>query len=320
MSERSPRVWIDCDPGHDDAFALLFAARTCTVVGLSSVSGNVGLASTTRNARIVRDLAGLEAPLHAGAAGPLVGEPLHAPDVHGVSGLDGPALPEPRSPVDATPAAEAIVAATRREAGLWLIATGPLTNVALALRLDPELPERIAGISLMGGSRSFGNTTPAAEFNILADPEAADVVLRSGARIVMAGLDLTHQFRLGREHAASLADIPGVIGRFTSELLGFFLERYEQRSGLPSAPMHDPCSVLALTHPEAFERTPLHVVVELRGEHTRGMTLCDQRDMHHRGDANVEVLTHIDADAAWTHLRAALASYGETNAGGVSTA
>lgn len=320
MNEGGPRVWIDCDPGHDDAFALLLAARTCRVVGISSVSGNVGLASTTRNARIVRELAGLEVPLHAGAAGPLVGTPLHAPDVHGVSGLDGPLLPTPSEPVAALPAAQAIVDATRRDPGLWLVATGPLTNVALALRLDPELPERIAGISLMGGSRTFGNTTPAAEFNILADPEAADVVMRCGARIVMAGLDLTHQFRLGREHAASLAEIPGEIGRFTSELLGFFLERYEHRSGLPSAPMHDPCSVLALTDPELFERSALRVVVELRGEHTRGMTLCDQRDMRPREDANVDVLTRIDAEGAWSRLYSALASYAEAGEGDVASA
>lgn len=320
MSEGRPRVWIDCDPGHDDAFALLLAAQTCTVVGISSVSGNVGLASTTRNARIVRDLAGLDAPLHAGAAGPLVGEPLHAPDVHGDSGLDGPRLPEPRGPVESLHAAQAIVDATRRDRDLWVVATGPLTNVALALRLDPDLPERIAGISLMGGSRTFGNTTAAAEFNILADPEAADVVLRSGARIVMAGLDLTHQFRLGRDHAASLAEIPGEIGSFTAELLGFFLERYERRSGLPSAPMHDPCSVLALTDPDLFERSSLHVVVELRGAHTRGMTLCDQRGMHSRADANVEVLTRIDAEGAWSRLRAALASYTEAGAGDVTPA
>lgn len=310
MSRERPRVWIDCDPGHDDAFALLFAAHACSVAGVSSVSGNVGLASTTRNARIVCDLAGIDAPLHAGAAGPLVGEPLHAPDVHGDSGLDGPVLPAPRQPLAEAHAAHAIVEATRHEEGLWLVPTGPLTNVALALRLDPSLPERIAGISLMGGSRSFGNTTPAAEFNILADPEAADAVFRSGARIVMAGLDLTHRFRLGRDHVAALAAIPSEVGRFASELLGFFLERYEKRSGLPSAPMHDPCALLALSDPELFERTPLHVVVELAGRHTRGMTLCDQRDVHRRGRANAEVLTGIDAERAWDRLHDALASLG----------
>ncbi len=308
MSAARPRVWIDCDPGHDDAFALFLAARTCDVVGVSSVSGNVSLASTTRNARIVRDLAGLDAPLHRGAAGPLVGEPLHAPDIHGDSGLDGPVLPAPRGEVDPVPAAQAIVEATRREEGMWLVATGPLTNLALALRLDPGLVDRIAGISLMGGSRTGGNTTAAAEFNILADPEAADAVLRSDARVVMAGLDLTHQFRLGRDEVAELRALASPLAVFAADLLGFFLERYEHRSGQPSAPMHDPCAVLAVTDPELFERTPLNVVVELRGEHTRGMTLCDERDVHRRGTPNVEVLTRIDAPAAWTRLKGALAA------------
>jgi len=310
VSARPPRVWIDCDPGHDDAFALLLAARTCEVVGISTVSGNVALASTTRNAAIVRDLAGLSAPLHRGAAGPLVGTPLHAPDVHGHSGLDGPVLPEPVGRVEVLPAASAIVHAAHDADDLWLVATGPLTNLALALHLDPTLVERIAGISLMGGSRSFGNTSAAAEFNILADPEAADVVFRCGARIVMAGLDLTHQFRLGRDEVDQLAEIDGPVGRFASELLGFFLHAYERRSGRPSAPMHDPCAVLALTDPELFEREALSVTVELRGEHTRGMTLCDQRETERRAAPNVEVLTSIDAPAAWARLHGALAAYG----------
>ncbi|MDZ7707149.1 MAG: nucleoside hydrolase [Trueperaceae bacterium] len=308
MSAR-PRVLIDCDPGHDDAFALLFAARTCELVAISTVSGNVGIASTTRNALIVRDLAGLDVPVHRGAAGPLVGQPLHAPDIHGDSGLDGPVLPSPRGDVDPTPAAIAIVEAAKAHHDLWLVPTGPLTNVALAMRLDPELPRRIAGISLMGGSRTYGNTTAAAEFNILADPEAADVVFSSGARIVMAGLDLTHQFRLGRDEVEALHALGSEVGVFASELLGFFLDSYQRHSGRTSAPMHDPCAVLALTDPELFEREPLHVAVELRGVHTRGMTLCDQRDLERRREPNTEVLVRIDAVSARERLHQALAEY-----------
>ncbi len=309
MSETLPRVWLDCDPGHDDAFALLYAGQRTNLVGISTVSGNVGLTSTTRNARIVRDLAGWDVPLHAGAAGPLVGEPLHAPDIHGASGLDGPALPDPVGAVDPVPAVQAMLAASHAHDDLWLVPTGPLTNVALALRIDPSLAQRVAGISLMGGSRSYGNTTPAAEFNVLADPEAADVVFRSGAPIVMAGLDLTHQFRLGAEHVSDLDGHGGPVGRFTADLLRFFLAAYERRSGLPSAPMHDPCAVMILTRPDLFETEALHVDVELHGVHTRGMTLCDQRERHMRRDPNATVLTRIDADAAWQELLGALAAY-----------
>lgn len=306
-----PRVLLDCDPGHDDAFALLFAAQRCELVAVTTVSGNVPLASTTRNALRVCDVADLDVPVHAGAARPLVASPLHAEHIHGTSGLDGPADREPRRRAEAQPAVEAILQASRREEGLWIVATGPLTNLALALRLDPGLTERVAGISLMGGSRTFGNTTAAAEFNILADPEAADVVFESGARIVMAGLDLTHRFRLGQEETDALRVLDHEVGRFAAELLAFYLGRYRDASGgSPHAPMHDPCAVLALTDPELFEREQLQVRVELRGEHTRGMTVCDRRDLHKRGAPNVEVLVDVDAHGAWERLRAALASYG----------
>lgn len=309
MSRSRPRVLIDCDPGHDDAFALLLAARTCDLVAITSVSGNVGLPSTTRNALVVRDLTGLDVPVHRGADRPLVGEALHAPDIHGESGLDGPAPRAPRGDADPLPAAQAIVEASKRHDGLWLVALGPLTNVALALRLDPGLADRLAGISLMGGSRTFGNATPAAEFNVLADPEAADAVLRSGARIVMAGLDLTHQWRLGEDVAAALRASGNEPGAFAADLLAFFLSRYARHSGHRDAPMHDPCAVLALTDPGLFASERLHVAVELRGEHTRGMTVCDQRDLHRRREPNTEVLTRIDAPAATDRLLAALAEY-----------
>lgn len=309
MTNARPRVWLDCDPGHDDAFALLYAAQRTDLVGISTVSGNVGLASTTRNARIVRDLAGSTVPLHQGAAGPLVGEPLHAPDIHGESGLDGPTLPEPRGAVDPMPAVHAILEASRAHDDLWLVPTGPLTNIALALRIDPSLATRVKGISLMGGSRTYGNTTPAAEFNILADPEAADVVFRSGAKILMAGLDLTHQFRLGAKHVADLDAVSGPITDFTADLLRFFLAMYEKRSGLPSAPMHDPCAVMVLTRPDLFETEAFHVSVELQGTHTRGMTLCDQRERHMRGEPNATVLMKIAAEDAWSELLGALRAY-----------
>lgn len=304
-----PRVLLDCDPGHDDAFALLFAARTCDLVAVTTVSGNVGLSRTTRNALVVRDLAGVDVPVYAGAKRPLTAAPRHAEDIHGESGLDGPAPRSPRGAADPLPAAQAIVAASRRYPDLWLVATGPLTNVALAVRLDPELPSRLAGISIMGGSRSFGNVTASAEFNVLADPEAASAVFTSGARITMAGLDLTHQFLMGDEQVADFRALGHEVGAFAADLLSFFLSTYERRSGRRRAPMHDPCAVMALSDPHLFEREALHVVVELRGEHTRGMTLCDQRDLHQRRAPNAEVLTRIDAAAAAERMVEVLAGY-----------
>lgn len=310
MSERRPRVLLDCDPGHDDAFALLFAARTCDLVGITTVSGNVGLESTTRNGLVLRDLTGLDVPLYRGADRPLVAPPLHAEDIHGDSGLDGPAPRTPRGAAETTPAARAIVTASSKHEDLWLVATGPLTNVALALRLDPGLASRLGGISLMGGSRTSGNTTPAAEFNIFADPEAAAAVFASGARIVMAGLDLTHQFRIGDPEIARFRAMGSDVGTYAADLLSFFASAYERRTGRRGGPMHDPCAVLALTDPELFERQALHVAVELRGEHTRGMTVCDARELHARKEPNVGVLTRIDAARAKERLIEVLAGYG----------
>lgn len=310
-AERLPRIVLDCDPGHDDAFALLLAARRCELHAVTTVAGNVDLAQTTRNALRVLELGRIDVPVHRGAARPLVAELRYAQDIHGPSGLEGPVPVEPTRGPAATTAVTAIVEASRRIDDLWLVATGPLTNVALALRLDPELAQRLAGISLMGGSRTFGNTTAAAEFNILVDPEAADVVFRSGARVVMAGLDLTHRFQLDDGIEAGLRDLGTEVGTFTADLLDYFLGAYARASGAArSAPMHDPCAVLALTDPALFTREALRVEVELRGERTRGMTVCDQRDLHRRGTANAEVLTDLDAAGARERLLEALASYG----------
>ena len=309
MSRPRPRILMDCDPGHDDAFALLFAAEACEVVAITTVSGNVDVAHTTRNALIVRDFMGSSTPVHRGADRPLVAEPLHAANIHGESGLDGPVLAAPRGDADALPAAEAILDASRHHEDLWLVATGPLTNLALALRLDPGLATRIAGISLMGGSRTFGNTTAAAEFNILADAEAADVVFRCGARIVMAGLDTTHQWRLDADVVASLRGLKNDVGEFTGDLLEYFLNANVLEGGPYSVPMHDPCAVLALTDPHLFERKAFDVTVELRGEHTRGMTLCDARETAPPEAVNAEVLTRIDGPAATERLLSVLAAY-----------
>src|SRR6478736_2602047 len=186
------KVLLDCDPGHDDVMAVLTAARYADLVAITTVAGNAALEYTTRNALVTCDLAGIEGPVHSGAAGPRSGPTQNAVHVHGNEGLDGVEIPRPARPVAGTDAAGFIVETVAETPGLWIVAVGPLTNVALALRADPELANRVAGISIMGGG-TFGNATAAAEFNIWADPEAADVVFRSGARIRMCGLDLTHQ-------------------------------------------------------------------------------------------------------------------------------
>jgi inosine-uridine nucleoside N-ribohydrolase len=308
MSDTLPII-LDCDPGHDDAIAIVVAARHTEVVGITTVSGNAPLSSTTRNAIIMRDLLGMGAPVHSGAEVPLVRPARHAAYVHGKSGLDGADLPEPSGPAASTDAVGYIIDTCRQREGIWLVPTGPLTNIALALRSAPDLAHRIAGISLMGGG-TFGNSTAAAEFNLWCDPEAADIVFSYGGPLVMAGLDLTHQFQAIPPRIEMVRDLPGRLAVVLADLLDFFSGTYRSRHhAIGGAAVHDPCAVMALTHPQLFTRRFAHVVVETQGRHTAGMTVIDQRDLKDVPDANCDWLTHIEADAAWDVIVEAIAHF-----------
>ena len=208
---------LDCDPGHDDAVAIVTAAHVADVAGIVTVGGNVDIDLTTHNALVMRDLVGIDAPVHRGAGHPIVAKPHHAAAVHGVSGLDGADLPAPVTPLDGTDGVEFIIDTCRAEEGLWLVPIGPLTNIGLAFRLAPDLPDRIAGVSLMGGG-SFGNRSAVAEFNIWADPHAAAIVFdaydpatpgSAAGTLIMAGLDVTHRFQLTPERIERTRELPG---------------------------------------------------------------------------------------------------------------
>ena len=295
-----PNIILDCDPGHDDAFALIVAAKFCNVLGVTTVAGNAPLELTTRNALIILDLCGSTAPLHSGADKPLVQPPVFADYVHGKSGMDGAELPEPSRPADSTQAIDFIIDTVRSRDDVWLVPTGPLTNVALALTRAPDLAARLRGISLMGGGR-FGNRTPSAEFNIWLDPEAAATVFMSGVPIVMAGLHLTHEFQASPPRIAAVESAHPRVGPLLAGLLRFFSGTYVNRHvGFEGAAMHDVCSVLALTHPDLFETSSKYVAVDLHGNHTRGMTVIDDRQLIDRPSANATVLETIDADRGFS--------------------
>jgi inosine-uridine nucleoside N-ribohydrolase len=295
-----PTILIDCDPGHDDAIAIMLGARHADLVGVTTVAGNAPLALTTRNALAMLDLIGrADIPVHSGADRPIVAAPVHADHVHGESGIDGADLPTPSRQATSDDAVGFIIESVRANEGLWLVPTGPLTNIALALRAAPDLPDRIGGISLMGGGR-FGNRTAAAEFNIWCDPEAAAAVFEYGGRLVMAGLHLSHQFQATPARIDAVRDVGGRLSEVLADLLVFFSKTYVNRhEGLAGAPVHDPCAVLALTHPELFTVRSEHVAVETAGQLTRGMTVIDDRQLLERPAANCDVLETIDADAAF---------------------
>lgn len=294
-----PRVLIDCDPGHDDAIAILLAARHAEIVGITTVSGNASVAATTANALLVTQILGIEAPVHAGAARPLLAPVRWAADVHGESGLDGPVRPALLRTQASDDAVGFLLEATRREEGLWLVATGPLTNVALALRTDAHLADRLAGITLMGGSAGSGNVTAVAEFNAWCDPEAAAIVFGAACPVWMSGLDLTHQVLVRPPLVERIRCLGSTVASFVADLFDFYLDAYAATHfGERAAPLHDPCAVLALTHPTFFERQAAPISVETTGRLTRGMTVLDRRPAGgRRGSASADRASSTE----WVH-------------------
>ena len=298
---------LDCDPGHDDAVALAVAAHRGRLLGVTTLAGNVSLEHTTRNALAIVQMLGIDVEVHSGAAGPSTGRSVDdAAHVHGEHGLAGATLPELRRTVASTDAVGYLVDVTRSHPGAWIVATGPLTNVAAALRSDPTITERIAGISIMGGG-TFGNVTAAAEFNIHFDPEAADVVLRCGAPLVMCGLDLTHQLLVDDAMVERSRAFGNEFGRFAADFLSGYLANVRALHGdARDAALHDPCAVLAVTDPHVLRVAPRRVAVETAGEHTRGMTLVDRRSWARGG--NVDWAQIIDAPAAMEIILGSIAA------------
>ena len=264
-------VLLDCDPGHDDAIALLLALASPEVelLGVTTVAGNQTLEKTTANAIRVLEFVGRDdVPVAAGADRPLARELSTAAYVHGESGLEGPDLPPPRAgPLDQY----AVEFLAEHSAGATLVATGPLTNVAQLLQTRSERPDRIV---LMGGSIAEGNVTPAAEFNVFVDPEAAEVVFESGLDVTMIGLDVTHKALLGPAHVDRLRSA-GRTGRMVAELLDFYGVFHREVYGFEGSPIHDAIAVAHVLRPGIVETRPRHVAIETQSDLCRGRTVVD---------------------------------------------
>jgi inosine-uridine nucleoside N-ribohydrolase len=291
----STKIVIDCDPGHDDAIAILLALASPEVelVGVTTVAGNQTLDKTTRNALVTLEIAGRsDIPVAAGAEAPLRRELRTAAQVHGETGLDGPELSEPSARPVAAPAADFL--AELIEPGVVLVPTAPLTNVALMLERHPDVSDRLERIVWMGGSIGEGNVTPAAEFNAFVDPEAATVVFGSGIPITMIGLDITHKALFTRAHADLLRDA-GRAGRFVAELSDFFQSFHERTYGFEGAPIHDAMAVAHVLDPTLVTTRHVNVALETRSELCDGRTVVDLRGVTGR-EPNADV--GIDVDAA----------------------
>ncbi len=299
VSQR-PKIVLDCDPGLDDALAILTAAHFGELIGITTVNGNVGIEHTTHNALITAQIAGLSAEVHRGAARPLIAPTMDAARVHGATGLGDVALPELRRSVASDDAVTYLCDIARSVEDLHLVAVGPLTNVALALRRDPDLHSHLASLTIMGGAAHGGNVTPVAEFNIWADPEAAAIVFREAAPLTMVGLDVTHKVLLGGDEASRMRAATTPVADFAADLLDYAYARCREY-GLEAAPMHDATAVIAVTHPDLFQSSSHPVMVEIHGEHTRGMTVTDTRPLSNFvPDSSVpmhQVVWDADADA-----------------------
>jgi inosine-uridine nucleoside N-ribohydrolase len=288
-------ILIDCDPGHDDAIAILLALASPEVDlrAVTTVAGNQTLDKTTRNALKVLELAGrTDVPVAAGADKPLRRTLRTAAHVHGESGLDGPALPEPATrPVDAH-AADLLDELI--EPGFVLVPTGPLTNVALLLQRHPDVRERLDRIVWMGGAIAEGNVTPAAEFNAFVDPEAAAAVFGSGIPVTMIGLDVTHRALFTRAHAERLRGT-GTAGRVVAELSDFFQQFHERRYGMSGSPIHDALAVAHVIDPTLVTTFECNVEIETASQHCDGRTVVD-RWLVTNGPRNADVGIDVDAE------------------------
>ncbi|MEG2810984.1 MAG: pyrimidine-specific ribonucleoside hydrolase RihA [Clostridium sp.] len=290
-------IIIDCDPGHDDAIALVlaFASEKLDVKGVTIVGGNQTLDKTLTNALKVLSFAGIDVPIAKGADRPIMRDLIIAPEVHGETGLDGPDLGEATlKPVDMEAVELIAKIASESNEKITLVPTGALTNIARFLLAYPQLKEKIEMISLMGGAADLGNWTPSAEFNILVDPEAAKIVFESGIPIVMSGLDVTHRALIFKEDIERIRNVGNKVAVMVAELMDFF-EKFHMDMGFEGSPLHDPCAVAYLIDPSIFTGKMCNVEVETEGEFTLGSTVTDYMGVTNKVK-NTNVLFDVDRE------------------------
>ncbi len=331
---KKTKLILDCDPGHDDAVALLMAAvhPRIDLQAVTVVAGNQTLAKTARNALNVCQATGRCAgiPIAAGMSRPIVREQVLAGDIHGVSGLDGPTFPEPSLSLDPRHAVDLIIELLMDSDGdITLVPTGPLSNIGMALRKEPRIVPKIERIVLMGGAYQLGNVTPSAEFNIYADPEAAHIVFTCGRPVVMMGLDLTRQAKATSAMVQRVKSLGSPQAVLFAEILEFFTESQRKVFGWDAPPLHDPTTIAWLIDPGCIHTKPMRVEIELRGSLTYGRTSCDFFGLENQADGpgrelytektvlarpfgpNAEVAVGIDFERFWNVIYDTFALYGK---------
>ena len=312
------KVIIDCDPGQDDAVALFLAMSSpdeIELLGITTVAGNVPLELTQRNARMMCDITGRkDIPVFAGCDRPLVREPITAEYIHGATGIDGVDVFEPETPLQENHAVDFIVDtlldAVRNKTPVTLVPTGPMTNLAAAIQREPAILDGVEQIVSMGGAmREGGNRSPSAEFNVLVDPHAADIVFNCGRPITAMGLDVTHQVLSTRERVARIREVGNPVAEATAGMLSFFHRYDTKKYGSEGAPLHDPCTVAWLLQPQLFRTKACNLSVEKESELTLGHTAVDFWHVTDRPH-NVHWTYEVDADGFYEMLTERLARFG----------
>lgn len=312
MVSEKLKVILDCDPGHDDAVAIMLAAKhpKIDLLAITTVAGNQTLEKTTKNALKVCSYLGItDVPIAAGMARPLVRDQIIADNIHGETGLDGPVFGEPTLKVDTRHAVDLIIELLLNSEGdIHIVPTGPLTNIAMALRREPKILPKIKKIVLMGGSYQLGNVTPCAEFNIFADPEAAHIVFNCGRPIVMIGLDVTRKARVTKDVIEKMRGVNNKASKLFLELMEFFGKTQREVFGWDGPPLHDPVTIAYLIDPSLLKTKLMHTEIELRSTLCYGRTVCDYFGVTGK-EPNVEVAVDIDTEKYWEIIRDTLEMY-----------
>ncbi len=305
------KIILDCDPGHDDAIAILLAGKApeINLLGITVVAGNQTLDRTAINALQVCQYLGLNVPVYAGCDRPMIREKLTAGDIHGATGLDGPKFAPLDRSIETKHAVQYLIETLMASDGdITLVPTGPLTNIAMAMRLEPKIVPKIHRIVLMGGSFSYGNVSPAAEFNILADADAAHVVFTCGRPITMVGLDVTRKVLCVPDVVDRMAKIDNRAGNLFVDLMRFFNKTQHQVFGWEGGPLHDPVTIASIVAPEVLTTKPMHVEIDHRSIQSYGRTNADVFGYLHK-TPNVDVATDIDVDRFWDIVEAGIRNY-----------
>lgn len=305
------KIILDCDPGHDDAIAMLLARAhpSIELLGITTVAGNQTLEKVTANALHLCEHLELDIPVYKGMSKPLVREQVVADNIHGESGLDGPVFKPLCTTTESTHAVNYIIDTLMASSGdITLVPVGPLTNIATAMRMEPAIIPKIKQIIMMGGAYGMGNSTPSAEFNFFADPEAAHIVFNSGVKLVMMGLDLTNQTICTKDIIERMEAIGNVAGKLFGDIMRFTLKSQMEVYGLQGGPVHDVTCVAYLIAPELFETKDMYVEIDINRGPSYGRSVCDWYDVIDKAP-NCTVGITLDLPKFWDMIAGAVSQY-----------